>query len=202
MHAHHWGEVRHRLGMGITAVISFLALVWVGSGSAHVWHLSPTVAASPSLGDGIVSGVFVAGAACATMVTWRRHAGPMTGWVVATGALIATQALLVTLVALQSTPPRGSLDAGLLVAAALVGLVAVVGPLLGLHRVRHVVDDGFVIGLGMGLVAAGHLLLQFPVARPPSTLMQLLIGVLILTHVSAVALVLRERALGPAGQRR
>lgn len=187
------GEVRPGLGMWITGVILFLTLVWVGSGSARLWHVSPTVTAFPSLGDGIVAGVFVTGAACATMVTWRRHAGQITGWILASGGLIAAQALVVTLLALQGTPPRGPLSAGLLVAVALVGLVAVVGPLLGLHRVRHVVDDGFVVGLGMGLVAAGHLLLQFPIARPPSSLMVVLIGVLILTHLAAVALVLRER---------
>ena len=189
------GRLRHRLGMGITGVIAFLTLVWVASGSAHVWQVSPADTALPSLGDGVVSGVFVAGAACAALATWRRHAGPMTGWIVATGALVAAQSLLVTLLAIQSAPPRGPASMGLLVAAALTGLVVIVTPLLGLRRVGHVVDDGFAIGLGMGLVAAGHLLLQFPMVRPPSPLMQVVIGALVATHVIAAALVLRQRAL-------
>ncbi|NPD03653.1 hypothetical protein HN031_03020 [Nocardioides sp. zg-1308] len=181
-----------------TGVVTFLALVWVGSGSAHMWQLSPAVTAMPSLGDGVVSGVFVAGAACAAMVTWRRHAGPVTGWIVGTGALVAAQALVVTLLALQSAPPRGPVSLTLLVAAAVVGLATVVGPLLGLHRKGHVLDEGFTIGLGMGLVASGHLLLQFPIARPPSALMEMLIGVLVATHVAVVVLVLRQGALSPA----
>lgn len=197
MHRPFRGKVRHRLGPAITGVVSFLALVWIGLGSSHAWRGQSSVA-PPSLGDGVVSGVFVAGAACAAIVTWRRYAGPMTGCLTATGALVAGQSLLVTLLALQSTPSRSPSSTGLLVAAAVVGLVVVVTPLLGLHRVGHVVDDGFAIGLGMGLVAAGHLLLQFPIARPPSVLMQVLIGVLIATHVAAAALVLHQAVLSKA----
>lgn len=190
-----WDDARHTLRMGTAAVASFLVLVWVGSGSAPVWHAALTGPTVPSLGGGVVSGVFVAGAACAALVSWRRHAGPRTGCILATGALVAAQSLLVTLLALQTAPPRSQASVGLLVAAALAGLAMVVAPLLGLHRVGHMVDDGFAIGLGMGLLAAGHLLLQFPVSWPPTPLMQVLVGVLVTTHVTAAALVLRERAL-------
>jgi signal transduction histidine kinase len=113
---------------------------------------------------------------------------------VATGALVATQALVVTLIALRSQPPRGALSLGVLLAVAAAGMVAVVGPLLGLHQADHVLDDGFALGLGLGLVAAGHLTLQLPMGTP-ATLMQVVIGVLVTTHVAATALVLRQRAL-------
>lgn len=188
-------ELRHRLGLVITGAVCFVALVWVGSGGARLWSAPPSAHALPSLGDGVVGGVFVAGAASAAVVTWRRHAGPMTGWVVATGAMVATQALLVTLVALRTEPPRGHLSLGLLLAIALAGLASVLGPLLRLHHVEHVLDDGFALGLGLGLVAAGHLLLQLPLATHPAAAMQAVIGVLVATHVAATALVLRRQAL-------
>jgi signal transduction histidine kinase len=186
-------ELRHRLGLVITGAVCFVALVWIGSGGAQLW--SSTATTLPSLGDGVVGGVFVAGAASAALVTWRRHAGPRTGWVVATGATVATQALLVTLIALRSEPPRGSVSLGLLLAVALMGLAGALGPLLRLHRVEHVLDDGFALGLGLGLVAAGHLLLQLPLETPPAAVMQAVIGVLVATHVGATALVLRRQAL-------
>jgi signal transduction histidine kinase len=175
-------------------VIAFAALVYVGSGGGHVWQALSPGTALPPLQDGVVSGVFVTGAACAALVTWRRHAGPMTGLIVASGLLTAAQALLVTLVALQGTPPRSTVSLTML-AVAVAGLVAVVGPLLGLHRVGHVVDDGFAIALGMGLVAAGHLLLQLPLAGPVTPVAQLTIGALLTTHVLAVGLVLRQDEL-------
>ena len=74
-------------------------------------------------------------------------------------------------------------------------MVAVIAPLLRLSDADHVVDDGFAIGLGLGLVAAGHLLLAFPMATPPAGLMQVVVAVLVSTHVAATALVLRQRAL-------
>lgn len=184
--------------MAVTAVVSFLVLVWIGSGGAQLWHSATQVAARPSLGDGIVGGVFVAGAASAAVITWRRHGGAAIGWVGATGGLVAGQALVVTLLALQSSAPRGQLVVGLLVVAALTGMACVVVPLARLRHVGHVVDEAFAIGVGMGVVAAGHLLLQFPMSRPPGPLMQLLIAVLVLTHVVVVGLVVHQRRLRPA----
>ena len=192
----HCSEGLHdKLGMGITGVICFLVLAWTGSGGAHLWFTSSAASALPSLGDGVVSGAFVAGAAAAAVVTWRRHAGRRTGWIVATGGLVAAQALVVTLLALRTVPPQGSVALGVLLAVAMVGLLAVVGPLLGLHQAEHVLDDGFAIGLGMGMVAAGHLLLQLPMGTPPAPLMQVLLGVITATQVAATALVLREHVL-------
>lgn len=203
-------ESRHRLGLGmlgsrvigpgvvsslVVGLIAFAALVYLGSAGGHVWEALSPGTAVPLLQDGVVSGVFVTGAACAAMVTWRRHAGPMTGLIIASGLLVAAQALLVTLVALQSTPPRGSLSLTLLLAVAIAGLVSVVGSLLGLPRVGHVVDDGFAIGMGMGLLAAGHLLLQLPLAGPATLGVQLTLGTVLTTHVLAVGLVLRQDSL-------
>ncbi|MBC2931401.1 HAMP domain-containing sensor histidine kinase [Nocardioides sp. zg-1228] len=184
--------------MGITGLASFLVLVWIGSGSDHPWWAPPSATTVPTLGEGVVSGVFVAAAGCAAMVTWRRHAGAVAGWIVATGALVAGQALAVTLIALHDPPPHGSSMHLALLVAALVGMLGVVVPLLAPERVRRVVDETFVIGLGLGLVAAGHLLLQFPRMQPSSPAMQLLIGVLIATHLLAAVLVLQQRVASTA----
>ncbi len=190
-----FGEHRRTISTGAAGIACFLALIWVGSGGAQLWHASAPATALPSLGDGVVGGVFVAGAACAAVVSWRRHAGPTTGLIVATGALVATQALVVTLIALRSQPPRGSLSSASLVAVAVLGLILVVGPLLNIHQADHVLDHGFALGLGMGLVASGHLLLQMPISTPPPTLLLVMIAVLVSTHVSATVMVLRREAL-------
>ena len=188
-------EHTHRWRPGVAAAACFLALAWVGASSTQLWHPSSGAARLASLGDGIVSGVFVAGAAAAAVVSWRRQSGSATRRVVPPGAPIAVQALLVTLLALGTEAPRGTTALGLLVAVALVGMVAVIASLLRLPGRADVIDDSFAIGLGMGLVAAGHLLLAFPIATPPAPLMQLVVGVLISTHVAATALVLDQRSL-------
>jgi len=188
------GDTRHRCRTGIMGLASFLVLVWIGSGTDHAWWSPPSASTVPSLGEGVVSGVFVAAAGCTALVTWRRHAGAVAGWIVATGALVAAQALLVTLIALHSTPPRGATVQLLMLAVGMVGMLGVVVPLLAPERVRRVADETFVIGLGLGLVAAGHLLLQFPRVQAPSTQMQLLIGVLLCTQLLSAVLVLQQRA--------
>lgn len=198
---HCTGEQRQRVETLIWAATCFLVLAWIGSSAIQLWLGEPTVAAAAlPLGDGVVSGVFFAGAACAAMVTWRRHAGPLTGWIVATGALIATQALVLTLLAFWSVQVGGPFGLGVLLLAALAGLPCVVGPLIGLlPRVDHVVDDGFAIGLGMGLMAAGFVLQQFPTPFPAwgprQVVIGVVIGVVMSTQVAATGLVLRQRAL-------
>lgn len=199
MHKFYLGEVRRQVAVGVTAMGCFIVLVYIGSSGRHVWMTPAEGAVLTPLADGMVGGIFIAGAACAALVGWRRHAG--SGWTVATGALLAAQSLLVTLLALQSSPPRELIAVAPLLAAAVAGFLVVAGALTGLRRVVHVVDDCFAVGLGLGLVAAGHVLLQFPMARPPSTAMQALIGVLIATHVAAAALVLRQRVLSPSKAR-
>lgn len=186
----------HRWRPGVAAAACFLALAWVGASSTQLWHLSSNAARLPSLGDGIVSGLFVAGAAAAVVVSWRRQSGSVTRRVVPPGAPIAVQALLVTLLALGTDAPRGTAVLGLVLAVAVVGMIAVIAPLLRLSGGHdRVVDDSFAIGLGLGLVAAGHLLLAFPIDTPPAPLVQLVVGVLISTHVAATALVLDQRSL-------
>jgi signal transduction histidine kinase len=173
---------------------SFLVLVWIGSGTDHAWWSPPSASTVPSLGAGVVSGVFVAAAGCTALITWRKHAGSVPGWIAATGALVAAQALVVTLIALHSAPPRGVAVQLLLLAVGMLGMLGVVVPLLAPERIRRVVDETFVIGLGLGLVAAGNLLLQFPRVEPPSPIMQLLIGALLATHLLSGVLVLQQRA--------
>jgi signal transduction histidine kinase len=149
----------------------------------------------PLLGGGVVGGVFVAAAAAAAVVSWRRHAGPATGWSVATGALIAAQSLVIALIALESPPPRGSFALGLLLVVAVAGLLHVLPPLLRRRPPAHVIDDGFTIGLGTGLVGAAHLLLQVPMSSNPARSMGLVVAVAIATHVAATALVIHQGAL-------
>ena len=57
----------HRWRMGVAAAVCFLALAWIGASSVQLWHPSPSATRLPPLGDGIFSGVFVAGAAAAAV---------------------------------------------------------------------------------------------------------------------------------------
>lgn len=189
------GNTHHRLGTQLIAGSTFVGLVWLGA-RGHELQASPSIRALSSLGDGIVSGIFVTGAVCAAVATWRRHAGPLTGWIVATGALVAAQAMGVTLVALQ-----GPGSAAMLPAAALAGLLAVLVPLLRLAQAGHVVDDGYAVGLGMGLMAAGHLLLEQPSHSAPSASTQAAVALVLTTHVAAIGLVLAERSLSRPASR-
>ena len=182
------GEVRHLLAVGMGWSLTFLALVWV---SAEGWQATGESLTSPPVGQGVVGGVFVAGAVCAAAVTWRR-ASSTTGWTVTTGALVASQSLLVTTFAVQGAPPRGPVQLAALVLVAMVGLVAVAAPMRGLRTADHAVDQGLTLGLGMGLVAAGDLLLQVQVASPPTAAMNLLVGILVLTQATATAVVLQQ----------
>lgn len=183
------GATQHRLGTYVTAGVSFGGLLWLGT-QTHGQPASPALRTFASLGDGLVSGIFITGAVCAAVMTWRRHPRRLAGWIVASGALLAAQALLVTLVALQ-----GPGAATLLPVAALAGMMVVVVPLLGLPQAGHVVDDGYAVGLGMGVMAAGHLLLGLPAGSATPVPMQAAVAVVLLTHVCAVVLVLGERDL-------
>ena len=182
--------------IGLLGVAIFVALAWIGAGRGLSTY-APDPHVLPSLGDGVVGGVFVAGAAGAALMSWRRHPGRLTGWIVAAGALIAAQSLTVTLLALSSPPPGGPLTMTLLLLAAVVGLASVVTALSGLPQVGHVTDECFCIGLGMGLMASGYLLLQFPIASPAPFAVHAVTGVLVATHVLAVALAVRRGGLPP-----
>ncbi len=195
MHKISVGEVRSQFAGGARTMGFFIVLVYIGSSGHRGWTTSPEAAQLTPLADGMVSGIFVAGAAAAALVGWRRYGGARSGWTVGTGALVAAQSLVITLLALQSSPPRGVVAHVALLAAAGAGFLVVTSVLLGLHRIVDVVDDCFAAGLGMGLVAAGHVLLQFPIAYPPAGAIGVLIGVLIATHLAVVALVLGQRVL-------
>lgn len=188
------GALTHRIGVGAAVGAAFLVLVGIGSGSARLWLAPSTGVAPPSFGVGIVGGAFVTGAACAAVVTWRRNAGRMRGWIVTAGALVAAQSLLVSVVALVTGSWSGWAITAMLVVAG-GGLVLVTGLLLEVGSVDHVIDDGFAIGLGMGVVAAGYLLVEMPLAQPPASVAVPVLGLALVTHIVAVVLVLRERVL-------
>lgn len=191
---HGSGELRRRLSTGTAGVICFLALVYIGPGGRPVWHAGSDPVALPPLESGVVSGVFVALAAAAAAASWRRHVAAGSGWIIATGTVVATQSLVLTLIALESSAPRGPVTIGLLFVAALAGLLYVARTLL-LHSTSTAVDDHFAIGLGTGLVAAAYLLLQLPRESPAASPMAGAIGIVLVTHLAATALVLRQRVL-------
>ena len=184
---------RHRWGQRGVGVLGFVVLAWASWGGVPpVSAMSPAVR---TLADGVVSGVFVAGAIIAAIVGWRRHARPHAGWIVVAGALIAGQALLVTLPAIAYPPPRIAAQFAALLVICIAGLGCVLVALMFLHRAPHVADDAFGVGLGMGFVAAGHLLLLVPQSSPVAAPMLVLVGLLALTHVTAAGLVLGQRVL-------
>ncbi|WP_139227560.1 sensor histidine kinase [Nocardioides alpinus] len=168
-------------------------LAWTSWGG--VPPVSSTDAEARTLVAAVVSCVFVAGAVLAAVMGCRRHARAHEGWVVGVGALIAAQALLVTLPAIANPPPRATLELVALLVIGLVGLASVMGALTALPGARAVADDVFAVGLGMGLLAAGHLLLLIPQGAAASVPMQLLIGLLVLTQVAAAAIVVSQRVL-------
>lgn len=188
------GELRHRTSTRLTAVTSFLVLVYIGAESGSAWQ-TPTATSLPPLGGGMVGGVFLAAATSAAVVSWHRHRGRQAAWIVATGVIIASQSMVVTLVGIESTQPYGPVAQTALVAVGLVGMVVVGRPLLLLRHTPHVLDDGVAIGMGTGLVAAAYLGLQLPLRQPVPTGVDLAIAIVVATHLYAVTLVLRRRAL-------
>lgn len=190
---HGSGALIRRAGTPGLGVLAFVVLVWIASGGAP--SLSAAGTPSRSVAESLVSGMFVAGAACAAVVGWRRHAPSGHGWTSALGALIAVQALLVTLPAVAHPAPRPTLDLAAMLVVGSLGLVLVLAALAGLRQAPHIADDSFVVGLGMGLMAAGHLILLVPVGSPVAVPMQVLIGLLAGTQVTAAVVVLSRGVL-------
>ncbi|RYB94916.1 hypothetical protein EUA93_11485 [Nocardioides oleivorans] len=193
--AQYVGGQHQRVGTRGVGVLAFMVLVWTGRGGLP--SLGAASAQSQSVADGLVGGIFVAGAALAAVVSWRRHQATA-GWTFAVGALVALQSLVVALPAIASPPPRVAADFTLLLAIGLFGLVCVLGALRGLRREPQVGDDVFGVGIGMGVLAAGHLLLLVPMDSPPPMPMLVLLGVLVSTHLLTVALVAVQRVLPAA----
>jgi signal transduction histidine kinase len=188
--AQHVGGQHQRVGARGVGVLAFMVLVWTGRGGLP--PLEAVSAQSQSVADGLVGGMFLAGAALAAVVSWRRHQSTL-GWTFAAGALVALQALLVALPAIASPPPRLAGDFALLLAIGLLGLVCVLGALRGLRHEPQVADDVFGVGIGMGILAAGHLLLLVPMTSPPPAPMLVLMALLVGTHVVTVAVVAAQR---------
>ena len=77
MFGHRNRELQHRTAWGISELVFCTVLVYIGSGGVPVGHHA--TGSLPPLGGGVISGVFVAGAASAAMVSWRRHVAAGTG---------------------------------------------------------------------------------------------------------------------------
>lgn len=78
---------RHqRVGAAVVFAAAFAVLVWTGGGSSE---LTTTGRASRSAVDGLVSGIFVAGAVIAALHGGRGHDRPRTGLVAALGVTAA-----------------------------------------------------------------------------------------------------------------
>lgn len=185
--------LHHRVGARGVGALGFLVLAWTSWGG--VPPMAATHLETRTLADGVVSGIFLAGAVLAAVVGWRRHAHAGAGWIVAVGALVAGQALLVTLPAIANPPPRVAIELAALIVICVAGTGCVLGALAGLRDARGVADDVFGVGLGMGFVAAGHLLLLIPQSSTVAPPIQVLMGLLALTHMVAAGLVLAQRVL-------
>lgn len=191
----HDGEGPHGRGLCLVVAMSFavLILVWTGSGSGPMFGGASAGSATPSWRDGLVSGVFLAGTTLAALLDRRRRTGPPSQPVLA-GLLVACQGLLVTLAIVHAPPVMSVVETAPLLLLALIGAIAVTRVLTGPLRDGHPAAerDGNGLSLGMGLTAAGHLLL-LPTSVPASA--QAVIGVVVTTHVVAVTLVVRHRTV-------
>lgn len=187
------------LAVGFYAVL-MLMLTIIGSGRGPSLEPGAGSTALRSMVDGVVGGAFVAGAVLTTFAGGRRRAARVPGWITALGPLISFQALAVTGWALSDLPRHSALHlTGLLVLATL-GLVCVAGVLLRFRSGRRSVDDHVVVGLGMGLTAAGFLETQIPVADSPPYPVLVLAAVLVATQLSTVAWVLSARVMSATKQ--
>ena len=178
-----WMEERRR-GVGSVRVglLALVVLVWTGWGGVPL--VTTADVGSSSLATGVVSGLFVAGAAIAAVVSLRRHAERLAGWAAVAGALIAGQALLVALPTVAHAPVSTT-EQVTVVLFGILGTALVLGALLGLPRATYVADESFGIGLGTGFLAAGHLLLLIPLDGSSAIMVKALMVVLGGTHLVA-----------------
>ncbi|WP_165354282.1 sensor histidine kinase [Nocardioides glacieisoli] len=174
-------------------VLVFAVLAWTSWGG--VPSIDARAPDARTLADGVVSGVFITGAVLAAVMGWRRHAQARAGRVVAVGALIAAQALLVALPAIANPPPRFDIEFATLLGICTTVLVGVLGAMTGLRAHRAVADDVFAVGLGMGFLAAGHLLLLIPQGATIAGPMQTLLGLFLVTHVMVAVVVVAHGVL-------
>lgn len=187
--AHYRYGLSHRMGIPVIAAFSFAALVLAVAEFGR-WPVLDQVTdptALPSVTDGLISGSFLAGAGFAAVVGCRRHAGIVPCWLLSIGLLVACQSASIVGLSMADAPPRGATNLWLTIAVAVSGLACVGGATLRLRRDSDVADDSFAIGLGMGLTAAGYLLVHVPIADPPAPSVLLLFGLLLGTHLTAAA---------------
>lgn len=184
---------RTSVGTRGVAVLAFAVLAWTSWGGVPAVDAGTTDART--LADGVVSGAFMAGAVLAAVMGWRRHAHARAGRVVAAGALIAGQALLVALPAIANPPPRIDVEFAALIGICAAGLVGVLSSMIQLRDNRAAADDVFAVGLGLGLLAAGHLLQLVPQGFTVMGPMQALLGLFLLTHAIVVIMVLAHGVL-------
>jgi signal transduction histidine kinase len=178
-------DLHHRMGAAVVAAVAFAVLAWTGWGAELTSSSTPSRSAS----DGLVSGIFVAGAVIAAVQGRRGRDRQRTGLAVAVGALIAGQALLASLPALAGPAPHGAAVLVGLASIVLVATVLVGVALRDARRERHVADAVFAIGMGMGMLAAGHLTLLIPIASQGTAMMDALVWLVVATHAAAVVLV-------------
>ena len=189
----HGDKGRTRVGTLGVGVLAFAVLAWTSWGG--VPSIDATAQDARTLTDGVVSGVFIAGAVLAAVMGWRRHAQARAGRVVAAGALIAGQALLVALPAIANPPPRAGIEFATLLGICVAVLLGVLSAMAKLHAHRAVADDVFAVGLGMGFLAAGHLLLLIPQGVTIAGPMQTLLVLFLVTHVMVAILVVAHGVL-------
>ena len=186
---------RRRRGLG-TALVGLCAFIMFATTGLGWTLLTPTDGTGPPpVVAGVLSGMFVAGSGLAALVSLRRHVDVRSGWSAATGALVAAQALMVTLPAVAHAAPHSAVAVTVIAVGALIGTSLVVGALVGLQSVSYVVDDSFVVGLGMGLMAAGNLVVLIPVSTPVHGTTLALMVLLVATHLVTVAVVVGTRRL-------
>ncbi len=179
------------MGTALVGLCAFILFTTTGLGWTPLTNADG--GGPPPVAAGVLSGMFVAGAGLAALVSLRRHADVRAGWSAATGALVAGQALLVPPAFAQAH--QSAVDLTVITVGALVGTSLVVGALVGLPSVAYVVDDSFVVGLGMALVAAGNLLVLVPFSTPVHGVTLALMILLATTHIVTAAVVVGTRRL-------
>ncbi len=187
------GDGRHRgVGTALVGLLAFVLLTTTGLG----WTPLTTAdgAGPPPVAAGVFSGMFVAGAGLAALVSLRRHVDVRTGWSAATGALLAAQALLVSLPVIAHGL-QSAVDLTVTVLGVLLGTSLVVGALVGIPQAPYVVDYSFAVGLGMGLVASGNLLVLVALSTPVEGMALALMVLLVATQLATVAVVVATRRL-------